>query len=133
MSTQLAYIAGLFDGEGCVSCKKRDKRWYIRAEVAMTDKALIYWLHKSLGFGWSGPKRYNNKPRWKPQWRWSCGYRDCLKLAHLLIPYSRVKRNKLQKIINHYDKLPVRHTNDRNVRVYYSVSRHGNHLLNEAK
>ena len=45
-----AYIAGLFDGEGCVTCKqvkrKRKDRgdkiynqWYIRCEIAMTDKA----------------------------------------------------------------------------------------------
>ena len=109
----LAYIAGLFDGEGCVSytqrpTKRNDRngkiyqQWYIRAEVAMTDESIIDWIQKTLGFGWSGIKRYNNKPRYKPQWRWCCGYRDCLKLAQLLLPYSRVKKTELKKVIKHY-------------------------------
>ena len=54
------------------------------------------------------------------------GYDDLTEIGQQAKPMA-------QKIINHYDKLPVRHTNDRNVRVHYSVSRHGNHLLNEAK
>ena len=139
MSTQLAYIAGLFDGEGSIMCtqymrkKKEQKKayltWYIRAEIAMAEENTIKWLHHTLDFGWSGPKRYNHKPKWKPQWRWCCGYRDCLKFANLLLPYARVKRDKLQKIIDHYDKLPIRHTNDGDVRFHHSVSRHEHHIL----
>ena len=111
----LAYIAGLFDGEGCCSYKQRltkrkDRKgavynqWYIRAEIAMTNEDVIQWVHQTLGFGWSGPKRYNNKPHFKPQWRWSCGYRDCLKFAKLMVPYSQVKKEVLQKVIHHYEK-----------------------------
>ena len=55
----LAYIAGLFDGEGCVSytqrpTKRNDRngkiyqQWYIRAEVAMTDESIIDWIQKTL-------------------------------------------------------------------------------------
>ena len=144
MPAQLAYIAGLFDGEGCVSYVKRPtkrmdrggkvyQQWYIRAEVAMADEAAINWLHKTLGFGWSGPKRYNNKTNWKPQWRWCCGYRDCLKLANLLLPYARVKRKKLQQIIDHYDKFSLRPAGDGDVRFHHVVSGHGSHILNEAE
>ena len=110
----LAYIAGLFDGEGCCSYKQRPRKrkdrggaiynqWYIRAEIAMSDENIIDWLHQTLGFGWSGIKRFNNKPRYKPQWRWCCGYRDCLKFAKLIVPYSRVKKNILKKVIKHYE------------------------------
>ena len=108
----LAYIAGLFDGEGGISCVQRPTKrtdrngkiynqWYIRAEVAMTDEETIKWLHQTLGMGWCGPKRYN-KYNYKPQWRWCCGYQDCLKLAKMLIPYAKVKKDKLQKVIDHY-------------------------------
>ena len=48
--TDLAYIAGLFDGEGCVSYKQYDRKrsnnkkayptWSIRMEIAMTDKSI---------------------------------------------------------------------------------------------
>ena len=139
----IAYIAGLFDGEGNIMCKQYMRKkphnkkayltWYIRAEIAMTEEKTIKWLHKTLKMGWVAPKRHYNKPKRKLQWRWCCGYRDCLKLANLLLPYSRVKREALQKVINHYDKFPVRYTNDRNVRVHHPVSRNGNHILNEPK
>ena len=78
----IAYIAGLFDGEGCVTCKKKptkrkdrknkvyDQR-YIRCELSMTDKTTVEWLHKTLGFGWCKEKKYNNKPKYKKQWRWA--------------------------------------------------------------
>jgi hypothetical protein len=140
MSTQLAYIAGLFDGEGSVS-RYRERRknrknptWVIRCEVNMTDRAIIKWLHKTLDFG-----SFHKKPPSKNQlgsrmqYRWCCSYRDALKFANLLFPYARVKRKKLQQIINHYDKLSLRYTDDRDVRVHHPVSRDGNHILKEPK
>jgi hypothetical protein len=116
MSTDtIAYIAGLFDGEGCVTCKKvKTKRkdrpkefynqWYIRCEIAMTDKHIIQWLHETLGFGWSKEKKYHNRPtHHKRQWRWSCGYRDALLFAKIIWPYVQVKIHDIEKIIDHYD------------------------------
>ena len=110
-----AYIAGLFDGEGCVTCKqKKTKRadrkgkvynqWYIRCEITMTDKEVIEWLHETLGFGWSREKKYSKRPKhYKRQWRWCCGYRDALTFAKLLWPYAQVKLHKLEQIIDHYE------------------------------
>jgi len=109
----LAYIAGLFDGEGNVMCKQYPRAkprtgkiyntWYIRAEVAMTDESVIKWLREALGFGWVGEKRYHNKPKYKKQWRWCCGYRNCLQFAKMLAPYSKVKKEALNKVILHYE------------------------------
>ena len=39
----------------------------------------------------------------KPQWRWRCSHRAALKLAKKFLPYSVTKREKLLKIINHYE------------------------------
>ena len=112
--TDMAYIAGLFDGEGCVTCKKKPTKrkdrknkvydqWYIRCELAMTDQLTVEWLHKTLGFGWCKEKRYNNKPKYKKQWRWACGYRDALVFAKIVWPYAQVKLHKLEQIIDHYE------------------------------
>ena len=107
-----AYIAGLFDGEGCVTCKKKKTKrrgkvynqWYIRCEISMTDKEIIEWLHEALGFGWSGEKKYTKRPKhYKRQWRWSCGYRDALEFAKLMWPYTQIKLHKLESIIDHYE------------------------------
>ena len=110
-----AYIAGLFDGEGCASCKqvkrKRKDRggkiynqWYIRCELTMTDRFVVEWLHKTLGFGWCREKKYNTTPKhYKRQWRWCCGYRDALKFAKLIWPYVQVKIHTIEKILDHYE------------------------------
>ena len=112
--SDIAYIARLFDGEGCVTCKqvkrKRKDRgekvynqWYIRCEISMTDKAVIEWRHETLGFGWSAEKKYHTKPKYKKQWRGCCGYRDALRFAKLMWPYAQVKLHKLESIIDHYE------------------------------
>ena len=111
----IAYIAGLFDGEGCVTCKKKPTKrpdrkgkiynqWYIRCEISMTDKEVISWLPETLGFGWSAEKRYSKRPKnYKRQWRWCCGYRDALTFAKLIWPYAQVKLHKIEQIIDHYE------------------------------
>ena len=143
MSTQLAYMAGLFDGEGSVDYKKRfHKRknkprayWYqcITCEMAMTDKPVMVWFHENIQLGvlriLIKSKQAGGKPHHKDQWRWRCAHRDAYKFAKLIIPYARVKRKKLQQIINHYDKLPLRYTDDRDVRVHHAVSGDGNNIL----
>ena len=112
----IAYIAGFFDAQGSVTCKKkptkrsdRDNKtynqWYIRCEVSMTDKDIIAWIHEMLGFGWSSEKIYKIKrpDHYKRQWCWCCGYRDALTFAKLIWPYTHVKLHKIEQIIDHYE------------------------------
>ena len=103
--------------------------------MAMTDKPVMVWFHKTIQLGvlriLVKSKQAGGKPHHKDQWRWRCTHRDAYKFAKLIIPYARVKRKKLQQIIKHYDKSPLRYTNDRDVRVHHPVSRDGNHILNE--
>ena len=64
----IAYIAGLFDGEGCITYKQYMRKrkgqkkayptWSIRMEIAMTDRSVLIWLHEVLGVGTLGEKRY---------------------------------------------------------------------------
>ena len=59
---EVAYMAGLFDGEGHVEYKKRlvkqkkgknkaYRTWSIRCEMSMTDKGVMEWFHETVGFG----------------------------------------------------------------------------------
>tara|TARA_B100000963_G_C22365910_1_gene553715 strand:- start:305 stop:727 length:423 start_codon:yes stop_codon:yes gene_type:complete len=112
--TNLAYIAGLFDGEGCVSYKQYDRKrphnkrayptWSIRLEISMTDQSILKWIHEILKVGTVNPKRYKTKYTlgWKKQWRWRCQHREAYYVARLLWPYAHVKLHKIQKIIDHY-------------------------------
>ena len=112
---EIAYMAGLFDGEGHVEYKKRlvkqkkgknkaYKTWSIRCEMSMTDREVMEWFHQTLNFGTLNKREA--KKSWtgkKPQWRWRCSYRDALKFAKLMWPHAQVKLHKLEQIIDHYE------------------------------
>jgi len=111
----VAYMAGLFDGEGHVEYKKRlvkqkkgknkaYKTWSIRCEMSMTDREVMEWFHETVGFGTLNKREAKNS--WtgkKPQWRWRCSYRDALKFAKLMWPYAQVKLHPLEQILDHYE------------------------------
>ena len=111
-ASSIAYLAGLFDGEGSVMYKqyieKRKNRpnpmkcWRIRLDVAMTDKETIKYIYDTLDIGWWGPRTV--RPGRKPQWRWSTSFRGANKVAKMFLPYAKTKREVLQKIVDHYDK-----------------------------
>ena len=131
----IAYIAGLFDGEGCVTCKqKKTKRkdrggkiynqWYIRCEIAMTDKHVIEWIHEVLGFGWCAEKKYKKRPKhYKRLWRWCCGYQDALVFAKIIWPYVQVKVHAIEKIIDHYDAIKPDRKNVIDLNTYKQTKR----------
>ena len=110
----IAYIAGLFDGEGSVSYyqrkeKRKNKKkaynyWVIRCEMSMTDPYVMEWFYKTLNVG-TLTKRLPTKS-WvgrKTQWRWRCGYRDAYSFAKIIWPHTQVKLHKIEQIIDHYN------------------------------
>ena len=109
----IGYAAGLFDGEGYINYKRYNcknpngkiyKKWNVGMEIAMTDLNCIKNFYDIVKVGtihFKGiAKGSLNK---KNQWRWRCSHRKAYKLAKLFIPYSSSKREKLLKIINHYE------------------------------
>ena len=128
--SDISYITGLFDGEGCVQYKQRVttrknhpsqgpgrrkvKEWRITMEMSMTDAPVVRWVHKTLGVGTATlnvkNKSPSSKPHWKDQLRWRCSFRDAYYVACLMYPYARVKLEKLKKIIEHYKQNKHRKT-----------------------
>ena len=107
----IAYIAGLFDGEGSITCKKyKEKKksgtydcWRISMEISMTDKNVIELVHETLMVGTVRPKKVPKGMR--PQWRWRCTFRDCLQVCKKLWPYATVKLAAIEKVIDHYEPM----------------------------
>ena len=74
--TDIAYIAGLFDGEGSIHFKrgieKKKKHkgegyrlsnsMRISMEITMTDHSVLIWLHEVLGVGTLRPKTVKGRP-----------------------------------------------------------------------
>jgi hypothetical protein len=119
-SEDIAYLAGLFDGEGSIYFAKRIEKkkkhkgkgyrtsmsQRISMEVTMTDESVIRWMHEVLGVG-----TVNKKPRkglrkdgtkYLMQWKWRCTFRDAYYVCKLLWPYAHTKLPKIQQIIDHY-------------------------------
>jgi len=109
---QIAYMAGLFDGEGSVDYAKRwgtsatnKKRYLFRrisCEMTLTDYEVIKWFHQTLGFGGVWTKKVPEGL--KPQWRWACCFHDSYKFAKQMLPYTKIKYEKLKQIVDHYDE-----------------------------
>ena len=107
----MAYLAGLFDGEGCVTYRQRSehrkgkrkayKFWCIRIEINMIDEPTINFVNQTFKCGsidYRKPYPHQNHG----QYRWRCSHRDAFKVAKELIPYSITKKDQLKQIINHY-------------------------------
>ena len=110
LSEDFAYLAGLLDGEGCVTYKKYWDRkrkdrprkyfcWRIQMEIVMTHRPTIQWCADRFG------GKVYEKPRGehKMQYRWRRCFRDALEIARAIIPYSVTKKDALQNILNHYE------------------------------
>jgi len=125
--SDLAYIAGLFDGEGSISYKQYMRKrannkkayptWQIRMEIAMTDQSVLIWVCEVLGVGTVTPKRYKTPYTvgLKKQWRWRCSHQDAYYVSRLLWPYAHVKLEGVQKIIEHYASRKLKVKNKDNV------------------
>ena len=123
--TNLAYIAGLFDGEGNIQYKQYMRKrphnkkpyptWSIRMEMAMTDQSILRWVREILNVGTVGEKRYKTAYTvgWKKQWRWRCSHRDAYYVSCLLFPYAHVKLDGMQKIISHYAQRKLKVLNEK--------------------
>ena len=119
--SDIAYIAGLFDGEGSIHIKRgiENKKKHnnkpgrrlsnsmrISMEITMTDQSVLRWLHEVLGVGTLNKKprkgRRKDGTKYLMQYRWRCTFRDAFYVCRLLWPYAHTKLPKIQQVIEHY-------------------------------
>jgi len=94
---ELAYIAGLFDGEGTVTINvynaKRPtgtiKVKYLQVSLSSTDQNTINYLKETFGGSIFPVKVVGNR---KPQWRWLIVSWAAADILSRLIPYIRIKK-----------------------------------------
>ena len=117
----IAYIAGLFDGEGSIHYKQAPEKkkkhkgkpgyrisnsWRINMEVTMTDPMVINWLRETLKTGTVTKKprkgRRKDGTKYLMQYRWRCVFRDAYYVCCLIYPYAITKLEKVKQILDHY-------------------------------
>ena len=127
----IAYIAGLFDGEGSIYYARRPEKkkkhkgdgyrtsisQRISMEITMTDRSVLQWVHEVLGCGTlvKKPRKGLRKDgtKYLMQWKWRCTFRDAYYVCCLLFPYAHTKLDKIQQIIEHYSTQKLKVMNDK--------------------
>ena len=118
--SDIAYIAGLFDGEGSIyfarrieKKKKHNGKGYrtsmsqrISMEITMTDESVVRWVHEVLGVGTVVRKprkgRRKDGTKYLMQYKWRCTFRQAYYVCCLIWPYAHTKLPKINQILEHY-------------------------------
>lgn len=97
--SELAYLAGIIDGEGCLSLNRSARnRFTTQLYIGSTDPRLVHWLYPR--FGGTVALRPSPLPlRHKPLWRWLIGGADLEALLTATLPYLVIKREQANLIL----------------------------------
>ncbi len=88
-----AYIAGIFDGEGCVSHREYSNG-PPHLSITQKDRELLEWIQQKTGVG--------NIYTQRDYWQYHVGNRrDIQRFIRIIYPYSMVKRAALKKAYYH--------------------------------
>ena len=92
--TDLAYMAGLFDGEGCISLARHSSgRYYnVACYIVMTNEYILQLF--CFRFGGRVSRKYNRpmNPKHQPYWRWSISSRQAYHFLKTIYPYLIIKK-----------------------------------------
>ena len=95
--TDLAYIAGLFDGEGNIGIVKRRNHphattpiYHLVARVGMVDEIIPRWLQ--MAFGGYIHRRRRPDPKHRDVYTWSVGYGTAADFLKTILPFLKLKK-----------------------------------------
>lgn len=98
--TEIAYLAGLFDGEGCVGIvratskhKKHQHNFRIRAIITNSNYELICWLKETVGMGCAYKSKKSFNKKWNEVHRWAVVGEQARMFLETIRPYSIIKKN----------------------------------------
>lgn len=130
--TDIAYIAGVIDGEGYIGIKKAgtpraDRRtpgYIAMVQVKMVDEPAIRFLAETLG-GWY----YLQKPsarKGRPLYCWQVSHKAADTVLLAVLPYLRVKRQSAETVLQ-FRELQAQSTQHRTKVVGYRdfTNQHG--------
>ena len=94
----VAYLAGIIDGEGCIMVAAGTGRWHkqhqLRVTVSGTSLDLMLYLHKKFGARLTRVKRYSEK--WKPGFASMWYSNNAKQIVEMVYPYLRVKKRQAE-------------------------------------
>ena len=101
--TDIAWAAGLFEGEGCITTDHRSKNCRI-IQMKMTDLDVMERYVDVVGYGnLNGPYKDSKNTQFKPWWQWNV-YKgsEVLRILKMFLPHFGKRRaEKAIEAINH--------------------------------
>lgn len=103
-----AYAAGLFDGEGCISCNRRKKPTLV-VTVTNTDKRVPEYFANR----WNGSIISEINQNYKPMYRWKIYGKNARPFLEDMKPYCIVKSDLITLALQFIDT--IYHLKDKGV------------------
>lgn len=101
--TELAYLAGIIDGEGTIYIQKVNRKtffdYFPRIQIVTTTPNLMYWIRDTFGGIVTCRDRSTENRNWKPQYTWYTTRKIMDQLLPLLHPYLIVKKKQVEVMI----------------------------------
>lgn len=106
IDTDIAYIAGLLDGEAYIGIKKskayacqgrRTPGYHARIQVRMVDEPAIRFLAETLG-GWYYPEK-SHSAKGRPLFVYQASDASAETILRTVLPYLRVKRRTAETVL----------------------------------
>ena len=103
--TEIAYIAGLFDGEGCANVvpykAKKNGAKYNRMCVRITNthRGVLDFVRGKVGYGSIAIEHRRREPHHKPAFRWIVQNANAVRFLKMVRPYLIIKAKHVDQIL----------------------------------
>ena len=97
----LAYVAGIFDGEGSISISARESHGYRTIGVSICVVNTKEWLITFLKMQFGGYIYFRDTPesQHKNSWQWTKQGKKAVEFLELILPYLQLKRPQAELAI----------------------------------
>ena len=113
----LGYLAGIMDGEGCITIlemKNRRKRtWRVHVTIANTNEWLLKWVQFYSGLGGIYKMGRGGKGNEKPSWQWRVSDRPAGDFLRMILPYLKIKKPQAEIALRFQDRMTANYHQDR--------------------
>lgn len=110
--TQLAYLAGLIDGEGTVTVKRVAYKWTGVVSIANTSKPLMDWLRAAIPNRGAHIRTQTMNGMWRPLYQFVIIGLAWGPLHEALLPYLVVKRPQMELVLEFCRLRLAQHNHD---------------------
>jgi intein/homing endonuclease len=98
--TDIAYIAGFWEGEGSAGIYHHGEGKYrLNVCITNTNKPVLEWIKNKVGHGWIFKRRQSNA-NWKIRYDWLLGDYKAYYFLKSIQPFLKFRKKEVDALIN---------------------------------